>query len=90
MTTTEDTGATHNCRLAYCDGHPRWMVIRAFYVDAPPQFSARPWWVYRPGDPADESPAVARFATHGEAVAYATVRARADQLATIQEDGLGG
>jgi len=56
------------------------MVIRAFYVDAPPQFSAHPWWVYRPGD----DPVDARFATQPEAAAYATAQAHADQLAAIQ------
>ena len=71
----------HTChRLALCVEHPRWMVVREFRVGASPQFSGRPWWVYRPG--ADLT--VGRFATHAEAVTYATAQAKADQLAAIR------
>ena len=74
---------THICRrLAHCDGHPRWMVIRAFHVDAPPQFSGRPWWVYRPGTDLT----VGRFATHEEAVTYATTQAHTETTTTTKEN----
>ena len=61
----------HDCPgLANCTGHPRWNVIRMFSLS----------YVY---SPKAGITAAQVFDTHAAAIAYATSRARAEQLAAI-------
>lgn len=71
MTTTENTGAAHNCgRLASCLGHPRWNVTKTRRDG-----QRFPWHAWAPGNGSSRDDA---FRTHEEAVAYATAQAKAD------------
>lgn len=67
--------STHDCEsLATCLTHPRWNVAKSFGC-------RWPWWAWSPGSGglADKS-----FATHAEAIQYATSRAHAEALAAVQ------
>jgi len=66
----------HECiGLRSCIFHPRWNVSKARYG------GRSPWWAWAPGSGSwSDRP----FATHAEAVAYATSRARAERLAAVQ------
>ena len=73
----------HGCtRLAVCMDHPRWSISRddmGSWMRA--DIWGGPWCAYGPGPDGEVKP----FDTFADAFAYATLQARAEKVAAIQD-----